>query len=258
MRKDALTIVLITAVAGIFGGFLRWLQLLNAFEEDSGLSIPGSATSVVMVLYLALAALVFAALAFFLLKSFSPPRSVSAALRSSTSLPQIISIASGVLAAVTGLVLLFTAHDAARPLGQRIFGACCLFLAAALPGLFAKRGEGPKEKNLAALVPVLFCCVWLAYCYRCHAENPVVWAYVVELLAVVALTLGCYETAAYSYGRAKPGRALFFVQLAAFLCITTLTDERSLPMQLLFVLAAAGMLTAEYLLVENLRSKDTD
>ena len=255
MRKDALKIVLITAVAGVFGMFLRWLQNLNAFEADTGLAAAGAATSVIMLVYLLLALALFAVLTWYLLRQFEASDKVTQALKSESKLPALLSRAGAVLLAAAGVAMMFTAHDQPHPLLTRLLAACVIVLAASVPFLSVKEEEGKNSKNPLALIGTLFCCVWLVCVYRDHAEDPVLWAFAVEVLAVVANTLGCYELGAYFYGRAKPARALFFAQTAAFLNLCTLTDERSTAAQALFSVFAGGMLLLEYLLLANLQHK---
>ena len=255
MQKDALKILLVTVVTGVFGMFLRWLQWLNAFEPDTGLAIPGAATSWILLVYLLLAVAMIAALTNYLLRQFELSAEANKALKSKSKLPELLCRALAVVLAAIGVALMFSAHEAAHPLLTRLLAASAMVCAASFFFLFDKWKGKKGEGNPFALVPVLFCCVWLICAYRDHAEDPVLWAFVVEILAIAANTMGCYELAAYSYGRAKPARALFFAQLAAFMSITALGDERSTAGQALFVGFACLMLLVEYLLLAGMRNR---
>lgn len=255
MRKDSFKIVIITAVAGVFGMFLRWLQNLNAFEVETGLAVEGAVTTTIMLVYLVVALVLFAVLTWYLLRQFEASKQVAQALKSENKLPALFSRAGAVLLAAAGVAMMFTAHDQPHPLLTRVLAACVIVLAASVPFLTLPTEEEKNGGNPLALLGTIFCCVWLVCIYRDHAEDPVLWAFVVEVLAVVANTLSCYELGAYFYGRAKPARALFFAQTAAFLNLCTLTDERSTAAQVLFVVFASGMLLLEYLLLANLQHK---
>ena len=211
MRKDALTIVLITAVAGIFGGFLRWLQRMNAFEAGTGLPVRGAATSVVFALYLLLCAALFLAVTVLLKKNFSFPAERSAALRASTVLPGLLSRVCGAVMAVVCVLLMFRAGGERYPMLTRVFAAGGILGGAGLL-LGMDVGSGKEGAAFPSLLPVIFGCLWVLCCYKDNADNPVLWAFVPELLAAAAATMAWYETAAYYYGKAKPAEALFFLQ----------------------------------------------
>jgi hypothetical protein len=252
MRKDALKVVLVTLVMGIFGAFFRWLQNINAFEDDTGLLIPGAKTTVVVVIYLVLSAVFFAALVLLYLKSWGKPTSPEQALRPTTVAPGLICKVCGVVTILASAALMLSAGGERYPMLMRLFAALGIFSGAALFFVMGNR-EGTQPGNKTAmLLPVLFMCMWLIYSYKNNAENPVIWAFVIEILTLVFTTMAWYELAAYYYGRSKPNWALFFVPAAAFMNITTLTDSRALLMSAMFAIQAVLMLMFEYLLVENL------
>lgn len=258
MRKDALKVVLVTCVAGIFGAFFRWLQNMNAFEADTGLMVRGAKTTVLMTVYMLAAAALFAAVVLLGLKNWGKKTAPEQALRPSTVVPDIICKACGVVTAAVSVILMLAAGAERYPTLERLFAAMGIFAGAAMLFITGKRdGSAPGSKS-AVLVIVLFACMWLIRSYKSNAEDPVIWAFVVEILTVVVTTLAWYELAAYYYGRPKPNAALFFVQAAAFMNITTLSDSRGLLMQALFFVQAVLMLTFEYLLVENLAESQVE
>lgn len=251
MRKDALTMVLITAVAGVFGAFLRWLENINAFEPDTGLMLPFARTTVLMAAFLTAAAILFAVLSIVWTKRFACEKDPALALCPSTFAPGLLCKLCGAVTIALGVVLMFAAAQQHYPSLERLFAAACIFCGVALMFLLT-RGEGAASVSRGAwLVPVLFGCMWLVCCYKNNAENPVIWAYLVELLTVMATVMAWYELAAYHYGRAKPAAALFFVQAAAFMNIATLSDSRSGKMTVLFAMQGLLMLMFEFVLVEN-------
>lgn len=251
MRKDALKMVLITAVAGVFGAFFRWLENINAFEPDTGLMLPAAKTTILLAVYLLAAAALFIVLALMWSRRCSCEKTPAAALRPSTFAPDIICKLCGAAVAVLGIVFMLSSPSARYPSLERLFAAACIFGGAAIMFVTVKDDGSAAVSRSASLIPVLFCCMWLVRSYKNNAEDPVIWAFLVELLAVIATVMAWYELAAYHYGRARPGAALFFVQAAAFMNITTLSDERPAAMAAMFIIQAALMLMFEFLLVEN-------
>ncbi len=251
MRKDAFIMVLITSVAGIFGAFFRWLENMNAFEEDTGLMLPFAKTTVIMAACLIAAAAAFAVLAIVWARRFTGEKT-PAALLTHSFLPDLLCKLCGAALILLGLVLMFAATGQRHPALERLFAAASIFCGVALMFIAVKPGVPASANRSASLIPVLFSCVWLVCCYKNNAEDPVVWSYLVELLTVAATVMAWYELAAYHYGRGKPAAALFFVQYAAFMNITTLTDSRPALKSVMFAMQAALMLMYEFTLIENL------
>lgn len=256
MRKDALTITITTLVLGIFGAFFRWLQLLNAFEADTGLAKPGAGTSTAFVVYCvaAVAVIVFLMLAW--LRRYAYPEDPAGALGSASSLPTVLAGLLGAVILLTALLLIFSADQSRFPVMQRIFSALAILSGVSLPFILGKKAAGADSVGgVVSVVPVLFACFWLVFSYRVNSEDPVLWAYCVEILAIAATALAFYHIAAYFYGRAKPVQALFLVQLAAFLDVTTLSDGRVLGLSVIFAACAAFLLMTEFVMISNLREK---
>lgn len=249
---------LITCVAGIFGAFLRWLQTINAFEEGTGLPIPGAKTSIAMLLYLVLAAVVFLLLTLACLRRFRMSADGHQAFASSSPAPAVLMKCLSAVTVVASAVLMLGAAGVRYAMLQRVFAAAGIFSGAlCFAGLYSSQGKA-NNAPWFTLAPVLFLCVWLIFSYKNNAEDPVVWRFVIEILAISAMVMAHYEYAAFFYGRGKPKAALFFLQLAVFLSITTLSDSRSALVQLLFVVQIATLLLYEFLLTENLEERNEE
>lgn len=242
--------VLITAVAGVFGAFFRWLENINAFEPDTGLMLPFARTTVIVAVCLIAAAAAFAVLAVVWTKRFACDRT-PAALQTHSIFPDLLCKLFGAVLIVLGVVLMFSAPEQRHPAMERLLAAASIFCGVSLMFITVRQGLPASANRSVSLIPVLFGCVWLVCCYKNNAENPVVWSYLVELLTVAATVMAWYELAAYHYNRAKPAAALFFVQCAAFMNLTTLADSRPALMTAMFVMQAALMLMYEFTLVEN-------
>ena len=87
----------------------------------------------------------------------------------------------------------------------------------------ARSGEG-KPKPFAVLMPSVLCWLWLIEVYRGHTSNPILWDYVLLLLAVVALLAAAYERAGFALGVGKPRRTVFSSLLALLLALAALPD----------------------------------
>ena len=91
MRKIALTITVTTLVIGVFGAFFRWLQLMNAFDKETGFYISGAGITAVVVVYCVLAAIAFCLMMAMWLSRYDRAESVETALRCGTAAPLILS-----------------------------------------------------------------------------------------------------------------------------------------------------------------------
>ena len=254
MRKTAVTLTVATLVLGIFGAFFRWLQNSSAFEPETGCAIPGHATSVVFVLYCIVAAAVICVAALLYFRRFAAEKSV-AALRGETVVPTVVGWVLGVLFVLAALVTLFTAHHAKYPMLQRFLGAFGILAGLCLPFLAGKPEPGGAFGRAASALVTLFFCFWLIFSYRLHSEDPVVWHYCVEILALALSTTAFYYVTAFHFGAGRGSRALGAVQLAVFFDIATIFDARSTAGVVMLVATAAMLLMIEYLLIANLNER---
>lgn len=255
MRKDALAITVTSLVMGVFGAFLRWLQNRTIYE-DSGLAAPGAGVSVVYVVFSVLMACGMLGVVLLWLRRYEKPRSGEAALHVDTVLPAVLSWALCAVFALSGVLLMFSAGTSAFPRMQRLFGAFAILAGACLPMLPRRQtpeDAGVSGRRAAAAVVTLFFCWWLVFSYRANAENPVLWAYAPEILAVASGTMAFYYVTGWIFGHAQPDAALFCIQLAVFLNVCTLPDERHGAMKALFAATAAALLLLEYILLANMK-----
>ncbi len=278
MRKDAFNLCLTTFVLGIFGFFLRWLQNMNGFEAETGLVVQGAKTPIAFLAF-SLAAVLLMLLAdrFYLLRRVKLSAEADA-LAAPTLLHKIVVWALAIVWGLCCLVLMFSSREAAFPMLWRIVAALGILSAAALPMIFsgsARETEQPAPTEeaeseaetkakpepmspaaTAALVPMLFGCMWMLCAYLDDAENPVLWQYVVGVLAALAVTVALSYLGAYFFKRCKPTRALAACQIAAYLCICTLADGHAGAEKLLYGVMAAVMLGLEFVIIENAKTKE--
>ena len=153
---------------------LRNWQLGSAFEEGTGLAVPGAQASVILTCVLVMSAAWFTIVAI-----YQPLPSVQ--LPSNNGM---LTIATAVGALLSFLGLFQMGRD----------------------GLNAgRRGKG----GFSATLPGIAGCIWLMESFRAHAANPVQWDYAPLLLAIVCGMLLYMDFAGMSTGASRPRRLLW-------------------------------------------------
>ena len=257
MRKIALTIMVTTLVLGVFGAFFRWLQLMNAFDKETGLFISGTGITAVVVVYCVLAAIAFCLLMAMWLSRYDRSDSTETALRCTTVVPLILSWAFCAAFAAASCILLFSAGTSQTPLLQRLFGAFGILAGLSMPFLFGKNGgsgAGPMGRSAAAVL-TLFYCFWTVFEYKSISSDPIIWNYAFEVLAIAVSTVAVYYVTTYYYGLGKLPRTLVALQLGVFLNVTVIFEKRSAALNVMMGVSAALQLMLIFLLVENLWEK---
>ena len=238
MRKTMWTALGAACVTGAFGLFFRWLQLLNRFDETTGLYTPGL-SGYLFALWCILAA---AALYFFSRRCFSGQAAVpEAAVAFGCGRPgRLIGTLCAAILCLGGLIVLFSSGSAVYPRAERVLG-----LLAVLSGVgFAvqlrqvRAGVRSAGTMTCALMPVILFCYWLVLCYKEHARDPVIWSFCVQILALCVLAVSFYYETGYLAGRVVPSRALWLMLLSVYFCFAVMPD--SMPFGRKLVLFAAG------------------
>ena len=252
MRKESGLITLFTCAAGAIGLFIRWLQLSSAFEPATGLPIHNAPASIAMA-----AAMIVYAVALIIvirtMKDTEKQLDYQSALRGHNILYPAAAAILGIATIVSGLLMFPGTAAELRPALWRLLASVALLCGCAYPvlALPPKRSGKDVLTCLAALVPTIFFCIWLIVSYMSNAENPIVWAYATETLAISGATLGFYYCAGYAFGRPRPLSTAYFSHLGAFLCIVTLADTRSMPAQIMLGSAAVMLLMLSTTLIGN-------
>jgi len=254
MRKFALPVTVGTLVVGIFGAFFRWLQDLNAFEQGTGLPVPHAGTTTVFLVYSLIAAAALAGAVLVWLRGCEKPAAIEGALRCRSALPSVIGWICGGLIVLAAAVMLFSARGARFPRFQQVFGAAGIIAGLCFPQIVMKK-DAEKQAPLGRAAGVylsLFYCLWLTFCYRTYSEDPVIWGFAVEILAVAAAAAAFYYIAIAMYGRSRGDRAMLAGALAIYLNIAGLFDQRSTAITVMMAATAGILLLMEYLILCNL------
>ena len=243
---------------GAFGAFFRWLQMQVARDSETGMMNP-SILSVLVPLTILCAAVLF----YLRLKKLCDgekalPTEFYAALKGSSVLCPVISWVIGVFTAIGGVVtMLNVTLDAQRGL-YIVIAALGILCGLSFPLICsaARKRYSPGLTSLFMTLPVIMYCLWLIACYKANSNNPNLWVYAIEIIAVCCIITAFYYTAGFPYGRAKPRWAAYFCMMGAFLGFVTLADGRYLGLQLM-LLGSVGMLIMEnWLIIQNMRDKD--
>lgn len=258
MRKNALVMCCVTCVFAAFGAFFRWLQLMTAFEEDTGLYISGSIWSVAIVLACVCAAAAILIIIFTMKKHDGRtvlPEDYCEAMRGTTAFYKPLYIFIAVVLAAGSILNFVSAGKDAYPVFQYILSLMGL-LAAVGFWLVASAPEKRTDPSIICVgssLLIMLYCFWLVVSYREHGSNPVVWEYGLEILAIAFSLLGFYYVAGIAFSRPRPLITVFFTQYAAFLCIVTLPDDRCLGQQLMLAATIMMLLFLSWMAMTNLR-----
>ena len=257
MQKKALELSLYVAGAGAFGVFLRWLQVMIAFN-DLGL-VNRSAFNVLLPLFLAAAAAVFLR---FLQQDEKAhlfvPEDFSEALGNTGRLYAGLSWVAGAIMIVGALALLSKSETAKYVRFLRVLSAMAALTGVCVPLTMAMANREEKNRTvlcLLTLVPVLFFAAWLIYIYRVNSINSVRWAYVPEIGTVILSMCAFARIAGFAYDSPKGKRARFDAMLAATLCLMSLADERYTGMQLMYLATAAMLMLYNWAMICNLEER---
>ena len=256
MRNHALPFTAATLVLGIFAAFLRWLQNLNIFDEATGLARAGAGISYVLLLYVVLCAAVFAGLSIIWLRRGDCPAGPGDALRSPGLLPVALAWVCGAVWVGAALLLLFTVPESGDTRLRRVFAAAAIFGGLCFPFLPQRAGGLHGFSRAASAVLPVVSAFALVYVYiEGTWYEPVLWRVAPGILAPAAATLAFLGVGGLLWGARQPRFTLFFLQLAAFLCLAVTFDSRPLWLSAMTAAAAVMCLLLEWLMVYDLRER---
>lgn len=273
------------AAAFVSAALRRW-QLASAFEEATGLPVPGARASVILTCVLVMSAAWFLILAVHQPMSKRPPASGQVNRWDLVFLdagdpvyPILVMLAAFLaLGAVpfllrTGLGQWQVYREAKAALDQGIdvqlptnngvlamataAGSLLSFLGLLQMGRDGlhpgRRGKG----GFSAALPGTAGCIWLMESFRGHAANPVQWDYSPLLLAIVCGMLFYMDFAGMSTSAARPRRLLWMAAMTLVLSAPALVSalvERSLADQLLLFAQALTAAAVLWRLPQNLEN----
>lgn len=242
MRKTMWTALGAACVAGAFGLFFRWLQLLNRFDADTGLYTPGlSGYLFVIWCILSAAALYAFSRRCFPAQAAAPEAAVAFGCG---KVGRLLGILCAALLCLGGLIVLFSSGTAVYPRAERVLGLLALLSGAAFAVQLRQVRAGLHSAGTmaCALLPVLLFCYWLVVCYKEHSRDPVIWGFCVQILALCVLAVSFYYATGYLAGRVVPSRALWLMLLSVFFCFAVMPDSMAIGRKLVFFASGACQL----------------
>lgn len=254
LGKKALEITCYVLGAGAFSVFIRWLQLMLGFTD-------GLADATVFNILVPLMAIVsgFVFLRFvdkFRNDRWYVPEDFYTALYNPGKLYTAVRWAIGGVMALGGVVLLISSETDKNADFYRVLALLALVTGVTFPLVLSSANKphvaARKTVCFISVIPIIFFCWWLVTVYKVNSNNPVVWQYGPEALAVIVSIIAFFRVAGFPFGTANAWRSVFFNMLASAVDIMMLADTRYIGQQMMF-LAAAGMLTLyNWVLITNL------
>ncbi len=228
MRSEAYKLSGFTLVIGALGFLLRWLQDMRIAGE-AGLADNAPISYLVLLLMAATGVILW--LLGLHLRQFDEPQRAADAFAGHTPFYGVIALLPAVVLAMGGLLMIAKPGDNVLwPTMHRICGGMMVLGAFGLGVLAVNAGRAGKEGTCRAAVCLtgLFAVFWLITGYRDAASDPVVWRFVVGILARCALLLGVYHMAGFFFDSPHARRAICMCNFAAFLCVMAAIDGSTL------------------------------
>jgi hypothetical protein len=279
MRKYATAFTLTLAVSAVAGFFIRRGELKAGFDFATGLAVRGASVTGIMLFYCALVFLCALVFAIITRSRFEARSGFSDALAPAGSVSLALSAALGISLIVAGIMMLRgatrllhvptpdeialglvkNALDTGRGRIMLALAVLCAGAGFALP-IIEISGNTRRTGGLTlffAVIPELFCTVWLIDLYRQNQINPVLLSFVFRALAIVCAAMCFYYTAAAVYERPAPAKFIFFHVLAVFLCAVSLADALDMSERIVFIVFPLYLLFNFWRYVRNLVPRGT-
>ena len=265
MRSEAYKLSGFTLVIGALGFLLRWLQDMRIAGE-AGLADHAPISYLVLLLMAVTAVLLW--LLCLRLKQFDEPQRPADAFGGHTPFYGAIALLPAVVLALGGVVMAMKPGDNVLwPTMHRICGGTMVLGAFGLGVLAVNAGKEGKEGacRAAACLVGLFALFWLITGYRDAASDPVVWRFVVGILARCAILLGVHHAVGFFFDSPHARRAIYMCNFAAFLCVMSAIDGSTLAgedMDLSYLAQSAAYIAMAmqfliwgFVFTENLKTK---
>lgn len=256
--NDALIMLCYTCAFGAFGAFFRWLQMQVARDTETGMINPSILNILLPLLIVAAAVVLWLRTRKLTDDQTVFPTGMSEALRGLSILYIIFAWIIAALAVLGGIMTIVeTSLDSLRTMYVLVAVLGMLSgLSFPLICSASRSHYSPSLMSIFMALPILMYCVWLIASYRSNANNPNVWMFAIEILAICCAILALFYVAGYAFGRPDPHKACYLSLLGAFMCITTLADSRHMGLELI-ILATVGMLLMySWLIIKNRCAKE--
>lgn len=247
------TVILLPLLAiagGACGFFLRRWELATTFEP-TGLAIPWTTATVMLIVLSFALALVIALLCRKPKNEINDYNDAFSAQGSWLYLA-VIALASAFLlvAALVGLKAEMSSWSRST-LRLLLWALCIVSFFCVLRIALNNFRRTTGKYSTVLLIPAYMLCLWLVSSYQKYAADPVILDYVYELLAIICSLLGLYFTAAFSFAKAKFWRCTFFSLMGIYFSIVTLADSHDRATRLLYLFVALYQLATVTVLLKH-------
>lgn len=261
MRKRALETCCYVAGAGAFGVFVRWLQVMMAFNEE-GL-VDKSFFNFALPIFCLAAAFMFLRFVDKLrLERYYLPENFYEALRNEHVIYTTLRWLIGVVMSVGGVMLLISAETDKNAEFLQILAGMAIVNGLLFPLFLTTANKphaaAPRLSCFCAFWPILMFCMWLVTTYKINAINSVLWAYAPEIITHIIVINAFYHIAGFPFGSPNPWRSLFFCMMGCAMCILVIADERYMGMQLMYGASAAMLLMYTWIMIANLLRREKE
>lgn len=255
MRSEAIKLSGFTIVLSAVGFLIRWLQDMRIANAETGLPANAPITWLLAIVLIAVAAVLFLLVKH--LRQFEAPMTGDYALKGHTPVYGAISLLPAILLGIAGLVRVLHPGDVLWTMTHRICGVATL-LGALGSGIIAVNAAKPDKMancRKGAVLMLIFACFWLITGYRDAAGDPIVWRFLVGILARCAVLLSIFYLCGWFYNSPHPWLTIFSCNFAAFLCIMSAIDNSTLAESITYAGMATQLLIWGFVPVENLRTR---
>lgn len=241
---------------GAFGIFVRWMQLMLAYNEES--LVDRSFWSVAIILLLVLSAYFYIRF----VKQFQDryyylPHDFCKAFRNDTKLHSVFRWGiSGLM--IAGALLLLMQCEVDKNANFLRVVACAGIVTGLAFGWLLSAANRPavlsrRLVSFLSSIPILFMAIWIVTIYKENSINPVSWDYAVELFAAIITMIAFFRFAGFAFGVENEWRTLFFCMLGGSSCLMNLADERFVGEQVMFAALSAMQIMIVWLIIDNLK-----
>jgi len=260
MRLSAIFMPFFALIAGAVGFYLRLLELIDAFEANTGLPRRGANTTYTLIAFSAVVLVIVIIFALRVYAKHKPPNGFENAFGTDPlTYPVVFSLIGIVWLGAT--VRHFLDLKAAGSISTIEICFVVLSALAAISIVFfaVEMYQDPRRKITFALsiVPTIFLCFWLILLYRQNAANPVLLSYCYKSLALITSALAFYFTSGFVYNKPAPGKAVFSYFAAMYFCFVTLADDHTFSIRLIIAALIAVNIIYSSMLIRNLRWKES-
>ncbi len=247
MQKTAIKICAGALILGIFGAFLRWLQIQNIIEADTGLATRNSPWSFALIFFV----LVFAILLWLMvrkLKNVDFPSKYPDVYLKNVPFASIFAVLIGIIIALGGVMTVLRSVQTSKTVFDLVLGLFSFVCAAGMASFIGSASKPEKKSQgfFGAISIVFYLCFWLIAAYKFSAKDPVTWDYAPRLLAIAATLLAFYFIAGFVFNKPRPLASLYLGLLSTFMCIITIADSYPIGEQFITIGFIASMTLLSY------------